>query len=349
MKMTREENGKRPAPEAMLEVKNVSKFFPIRRGALRRVAGQLRAVDDVSLDVAAGTTLGLVGESGSGKTSLGRVIVRLTDASSGVVRVDGTEITGLSEKKLRGARRKVQIVFQDPYSSFDPQATVGDSLGEPLRTHQNLRGARAEARAKELLEMVHLSPTYLRRYPQELSGGQLQRIAVARALAPEPALLVLDEPVSSLDVSTQAQIVNLLSDLQKQMGLTCLFIAHDISVVRHISEKMAVMHLGRVLEFGSAAQICEQPRHPYTMLLLSSVPKLDRRRVGIRSVASEPPSPVNVPSGCRFHTRCPFVMPICVEDEPPRIEYEDGSWVACHLHARDARPEGLSGSQLSPD
>jgi oligopeptide/dipeptide ABC transporter ATP-binding protein len=297
--------------------------------------GHVRAVDGVDLAVDPGTTLGLVGESGSGKSTLGRVLLRLVDPTEGTITFDGTDITKVSERQMRGLRRGMQVVFQDPFSSFDPLATIADSLAEPMRNYLDLdKAARAE-RVGELLRTVRLNPQHRNRYPREFSGGQLQRVAIARALALSPKLLVLDEPVSSLDVSIQADVINLLDDLQHDLGLAYLFIAHDLALVRHVSNRIAVMYLGQIVEHGPADEVYERPKHPYTEALLSAIPVPDptlqhgRERIVLQG---DVPSPAAPPAGCRFHTRCRYAFEPCRSVEPPSFVTPDGTTVTCHLH-----------------
>jgi oligopeptide/dipeptide ABC transporter ATP-binding protein len=319
----------------LLETRGLRKSFPIERGISRRSRKDLVAVDGVDLVVAAGTTTGLVGESGSGKSTVARLVMRLLEPTAGEVHFDGDDITARRGHALRAARRHMQMVFQDPYSSFDPTAAVGNSIAEPLRTHLGLDAATRRVRVGELLELVGLPPEHAHRRPRELSGGQLQRCAVARALAVEPRLVVLDEPVSSLDVSTQAQIINLLADLKRRLGIAYLLIAHDLSVVRHVSDRIAVMYLGRIVEEGAASTVIASPKHPYTEALLSAVPVPDpaSRRTRDRIVLhGEVPSGSEIPSGCRFHARCPHVMPVCVEVDPAAFVTADGTTVFCHLY-----------------
>ncbi len=320
---------------ALLEAEHLSVTFRLSRGPLRR-ARRLRAVDDVSFEVAAGETLGLVGESGSGKSTTGRALLRLVEPDDGsVVRFRGDDITHLSQRRLRPLRRHLQMVFQDPYSSLDPSSIVADSVGEPLAVHDRLGRVEREARVAELLEHVGLRRHHLRRYPYEFSGGQRQRIAIARAIALNPSLIVLDEAVSALDVSTQNQIINLLEDLRARFGVAYLFIAHDLSVVRHISDRVAVMYLGRIVERGPTAGVYERPGHPYTEALLSAVPVPDpavqrgRRRI---LLPGDLPDPTNPPTGCVFHTRCAYVMDVCRTERPPEVVTEGGGIAACHLH-----------------
>jgi oligopeptide/dipeptide ABC transporter ATP-binding protein len=327
-------NGSAAHRSPLLEVRGLVKSFPVRRGLFRRVVGNVRAVDGVDLQIAAGETLGLVGESGSGKSTTGRLILRLIDPDAGAVRLAGADITALNRRELRATRSDMQIIFQDPLSSLDPMATVLDVVGEPLEVHLGLKGADKADKVVSLLRDVGLSDRHLYRFPSELSGGQRQRVAVARALALNPKLLILDEPVSSLDVSTQSQVVNLLMDLQEEHGLTYLLIAHDLAVVRHASHHIAVMYLGRIVEVGPAEAVYTEPQHPYTKALLSAIPVPDptvqRQRARI-ILQGDVPSPANPPTGCHFHTRCPFAMDICREVDPPPVPRSGGGWVACHL------------------
>jgi len=334
---------------AVLEAQNLVKHFPVRSALLRRTTGHIQAVDGINLTVEKGRTLGLVGESGSGKSTLGRLLIQLIEPTSGTVTVGGREITHLSEHKVRPLRREMQIVFQDPYSSFDPLATIADSLAEPLRTHTKMNTKEREQRVGELLELVRLRAAHRHRYPREFSGGQLQRIAIARALALQPKLLVLDEPVSSLDVSIQADVINLLQDLQEQLELSYVFIAHDLAVVRHVSDRIAVMYLGRIVEEGDADEVYFRPKHPYTQALLSAIPIAHPDERGTRQrivLAGDPPSPANPPAGCRFHTRCPFAMDICKREDPAAYRTPDGSTVSCHLHTTGPALQGQSVRQL---
>jgi peptide/nickel transport system ATP-binding protein len=338
----------RPATGApLLDARGLVKHFPVGGGVLRRARGRLRAVDGVDFTIATGETLGLVGESGSGKSTVARLVLGLLPADAGTVTIDGQDMLGLKGVALRRARRNMQIVFQDPYTSLDPRATVGDSVGEPLEIHEGLRGQARDARVAELLGLVGLGGHVLGRYPHEFSGGQRQRIAVARALALNPRLLVCDEPVSSLDVSTQSQVINLLSDLQSQLGLTYLFIAHDLSVVRHISDRIAVMYLGRIVETGPVDEVALRPRHPYTEALVSAIPVPDpavqrtRNRIVLQG---DIPNPASPPPGCRFHTRCPYAMDVCRVEDPPPFPAGDGVTVHCHLHTTGP---ALAGRPLS--
>ncbi len=323
-----------PSTQNILEIRNLVKYFPITKGFIfQRQAGAVKAVDDVSFNIRQGETLGLVGESGCGKTTTGRVILRLMEPTSGEAYFEGRNIFKLTKEELRRMRRDMQIIFQDPYSSLNPRMTVGDIVGEPLEIHNLARGKDKVRRVQELLEVVGLSPYHANRYPHEFSGGQRQRIGIARALAVNPKLIICDEPVSALDVSIQAQVLNLLQELQKEFGLTYLFIAHDLSVVKHISDRIAVMYLGRIVEVGTTDQLFENPQHPYTEALLSAVPIPDpaMRRERI-ILPGDVPSPVNPPKGCRFHTRCLYAQPSCSVDDPALVDYShDGHSVACPI------------------
>ena len=316
----------------LLQVRDLKKYFPIRKGLLSRTVGHVKALDGISFDVRPGEVLGLVGESGCGKTTAGRCILQLLQPTSGSVIFEGQELVGLSRAQLRPLRRRMQIVFQDPYSSLNPRLTVGSMLREALTTHGLASGEAANARVSELLTLVGLSPTHAARYPHEFSGGQRQRIGIARALAVEPRLIVADEPVSALDVSIQAQVVNLLRDLQRRLQLTYIFVAHDLSVVKHISDRVAVMYLGTIVELATSDALYKQPRHPYTVSLLSAIPIPDPDRRRNRIVLSgDVPSPANPPSGCRFHTRCYMAQPRCSQEVPVLREIAPGHFSACHF------------------
>jgi peptide/nickel transport system ATP-binding protein len=324
-----------PSGAPLVETRDLRVWFPIKSGiVLDRHVGDVKAVDGVDLSVWRGETLGLVGESGCGKTTVGRTLLRLYEPTSGQVLFDERDISRLSDGQMRPLRRRMQMIFQDPYASLNPRHSIGKIVGEPLRVHGVASRGEADSRVHELLSTVGLPEDAANRYPHEFSGGQRQRIGLARALALNPEFLVCDEPVSALDVSIQAQIVNLLEELQAMLGLTYLFIAHDLAVVRHISTRIAVMYLGKIVEVAPADDLYENPLHPYTITLLSAIPipdpEIERRRTTIR-VTGDLPSPANPPSGCRFHTRCPFAQPTrCSEEEPPLRELE-GHLVACHF------------------
>jgi oligopeptide/dipeptide ABC transporter ATP-binding protein len=337
-----------PAPLARLE--HVRKEFRTRRAGFGRARAQVAvAVDDVSLTIQPGESLGLVGESGSGKSTVGRLLLRLLDVTAGRIEFEGRDITRLRRSQMRPLRSDMQAVFQDISGSLNPKMTIGQLVAEPLRFHQGVQKQDAAARVTEALEMVGLSRHHLGRYPYELSGGQRQRVSLARALAVEPKLLVLDEPVSALDVSTQSQAVNLLGDLQERLGVAYLFIAHDLFVVHHVSHRIAVMYLGAIVELGTAEQVYSAPRHPYTQALLSAIPHpdplIEQRRQRI-ILQGDVPSPTDIPSGCRFHTRCPYAMEVCATTPPPPLTFADGGTVECHLHVEGPRLDGQSVNTL---
>ena len=318
----------------LLVVENLVKHFPIKEGILSRTVGAVRAVDGISFAIPKGTTLSLVGESGSGKTTAGRSTLRLIEPTAGAITFDGISVTDLSASELRALRKRIQLIFQDPFGSLNPRMTVSSVLVEAMRAHGlGDRDARRE-RCAELLNLVGLPPEAADRYPHEFSGGQRQRIGIARALAVEPDLIVADEPVSALDVSVQAQILNLLKDLQRKLGLTYLFIGHDLSVIRHISDAVAVMYLGEIVETGPVDRIFDAPVHPYTRALLSAVPATDPHRKSTRILLpGDVPSPINPPSGCRFHPRCPSARPACAQTLQHLVEVHPGQRAACAVHA----------------
>jgi oligopeptide transport system ATP-binding protein len=317
----------------LVEAEDLYKYFPIYAGLMSRHIGDVKAVDGVSFSIKAGETLGLVGESGSGKTTIGRLLLRLLPSTKGKVTFEGQDVLSLSRREVRRLRRAMQIIFQDPFASLNPRMTVGDIIAEPLRIHGIAKGKDVEERVQELLKLVGLQPYHANRYPHEFSGGQRQRVGIARALAVDPKFIVCDEPVSALDVSIQAQVINLLEDLQAKFGLTYLFIAHDLSVVRHISTRVAVMYVGKIVELADRDALYHDPLHPYTQALLSAIPipdpVLEKRRKRI-VLTGDIPSPVNPPSGCRFHTRCPIAFDRCSKEEPKFTEYAPGHFAACH-------------------
>ena len=321
--------------QILVQVDNLKKHFPITRGIIvQRQVGAIKAVDGISFDIFRGETLGLVGESGCGKSTTGRTVLQLYRPTDGNVLFEGESLVEMKGERLRRQRRKMQMIFQDPYASLNPRMTVGSIIGEPLEVHNVAFGKEREERVQELLRLVGLNPYFVNRYPHEFSGGQRQRIGVARALALNPLFIVCDEPISALDVSIQAQVVNLLEDLQDQLGLTYLFIAHDLSMVRHISDRVAVMYLGKIVELTDRDTLYSNPQHPYTEALLSAVPIPDptveekRRRIILEG---DVPSPANPPLGCHFSTRCPKVMQVCRDTEPEFKEIAPGHWCACHL------------------
>jgi oligopeptide transport system ATP-binding protein len=329
-------NGKNDQREVLVRVRNLKKYFPIRRGVLRRQVGAVQAVDGVTFDIYKGETLGLVGESGCGKSTTGRTILQLLQPTDGEVFYEEKDLTSLSKGDLRKSRRNMQMIFQDPYASLNPRMSVGSIVGEPLQIHNIGDSKSRKKRIEELLTVVGLNPYFIGRYPHEFSGGQRQRIGIARALATNPSFIVADEPISALDVSIQAQVVNLLSDLKKELGLTYLFIAHDLSMVRYISDRVAVMYLGRIVELSSRDKVFDQPLHPYTQALLSAIPIADPVKEAKRKrliLEGDVPSPANPPQACRFHPRCSYETEICREEDP---EFRDlsangeGHWVACH-------------------
>jgi oligopeptide/dipeptide ABC transporter ATP-binding protein len=322
----------RPAP--VLEVAGLKKHFPVRKGLLRRVVGQVRAVDGVSFAIGEGETLGLVGESGCGKSTIARTVLRLIEPSDGTIRLDGRDITHLGKAELRPHRRQMQIIFQDPFASLSPRLTAGQIVAEPLQVHGMVGRRDRDDRVAALLEQVGLRPAVMRNYPHEFSGGQRQRLSIARALALDPKLIVADEPVSALDVSIRAQVINLMVRLQQEKRVSYLFIAHDLAIVEHISHRIAVMYLGKIVELAKKRRLFTNPQHPYTEALLAAVPvpnpKLRRQK---RRLLGDVPSPINPPAGCAFHTRCPYVEERCKIETPQLREVEPGHWVACHLRA----------------
>jgi peptide/nickel transport system ATP-binding protein/oligopeptide transport system ATP-binding protein len=323
-----------PVRQKLLQVTNLKKHFPIYRGVFSRVSGHVYAVDGVSFEIGRGETLGLVGESGCGKSTVGRTLLKLVEPTDGTIQVDGADITHLDAPSMLPYRRRMQMIYQDPYASLNPRMTAGEIVGEPLVVHEVGAPAERRERVAALFERVGLRPEAMAAYPHEFSGGQRQRIGIARALALSPELIVGDEPVSALDVSIQAQIINLMMDLQDELGLSYLFVAHDLAVVEHISHRVAVMYLGRIVEMTDKQSLFEMPLHPYTEALLSAVPipksaARARKRV---ILTGDVPSPINPPSGCHFHARCPYAMPRCRTDVPALREVKSGHWASCHLH-----------------
>jgi oligopeptide/dipeptide ABC transporter ATP-binding protein len=342
-------NGKAP----LVEVENLKMYFPIKSGLLvDREVARVHAVDDVSFTIGRGETLGLVGESGCGKSTLSRCIIRLLDPTDGVVRFGGKDITHIGRGAMRPLRGEMQMVFQDPYASLNPRKRVGQIIGDPLRLHGKAKGAAdAKRRVQGLLERVGLSSEHYNRYPHEFSGGQRQRIGVARALALEPKLIVADEPVSALDVSIQAQIVNLLESLQAEFELTFVFVAHDLSVVRHVSDRVGVMYLGKLVEVSPGDDLYAKPIHPYTVALLSAIPIPDPKRNASRErivLRGDVPSPIDPPAACRFHTRCPRASDVCAQIEPPLVDYGNGHLAACH-HPVNVSAEELAQAKVAPE
>ncbi|MBF0279671.1 MAG: ATP-binding cassette domain-containing protein [SAR324 cluster bacterium] len=320
----------------LLELENVTKHFPVFGGVFRRMVGKVHAVTEVSFSLEKGETLGLVGESGSGKSTLGRSILRLSDPISGSIRFEGKDLVSMGARELKHTRQHMQMIFQDPFSSVDPRMTVGSIVEEPLRIHGIGNNETRREKAAELLEKVGIQPESIRQYPHEFSGGQRQRIGIARAIALKPKLIIADEPVSALDVSIQSQILNLLKEIREEMNLACIFIAHNMAVVKHISDRIAVMYAGRIVELGESESVCQDPRHPYTKALISSIPvprpgKKNKKQI----LQGDVPSPLNPPRGCAFHLRCPHVEEICKREIPPlnenKVHPEKPHWVACHL------------------
>jgi oligopeptide transport system ATP-binding protein len=338
--------------DPLLEVEHLVKHFPIKSGILfDREVASVKAVDDVSLTLHEGETLGLVGESGCGKSTLCRTIMQLLEPTSGSVRYRGRELVGLSRKELRPVRREIQMIFQDPYASLNPRKRVVQIIGDPLHLHGLASGTQLRREIQELMDRVGLQPEHYNRYPHEFSGGQRQRIGIARALALRPKLIIADEPVSALDVSIQAQIINLLEDLQNEFNLSYIFVAHDLGVVRHVSDRIAVMYLGKIVERSPAPVLYERPIHPYSVALLSAVPIPDPKANAARQpvvLEGDVPSPVNPPPACHFHTRCPWATEICSQHEPPLAEYESGQAAACH-HPRNVDSGMIAGTQIAPD
>ncbi len=316
----------------LLSINNLKKYYPVTAGIMQRRIGDVKAVDDVSFTIGDSEILGLVGESGCGKSSLSRSILRLEEPTSGTIIFDGRDITFLGKKDLRALRKEMQIVFQDPDASLDPRMTIGDSIAEALIINSKGTDTEREQRVTELMAQVGLETRYRSHFPHELSGGQKQRVGIARALAVNPRLIIADEPVSALDVSIQAQILNLLQDIQKQLGISYLFVAHDLSVIKHMAHRVAVMYLGKIVEIGDKRDIYANPLHPYTEALMSAVPSIKSKAQGRLLLRGDVPSPLNPPSGCRFHTRCHRVMPICSKEEPQLNELRPDHCVSCHLY-----------------
>jgi oligopeptide/dipeptide ABC transporter ATP-binding protein len=321
--------------KVLIEVKDLKKYFPVKNSLIGSEKKFVKAVDGVSFDIKKGETFGLVGESGCGKSTLGRSITRLYDITSGDIFFDGTNIAKLNKKEMKQYNKRMQIIFQDPYSSLNPNMNVEELISEPLLLHSNLSKKDRLDKIQHLLEMVGLKKTDMEKFPHEFSGGQCQRIGIARAISTNPDFILCDEPISALDVSIQAQVVNMLEDLQKELGLTYLFVAHDLSMVRHISDRIGVMYLGNIVEISDSNDLYNNPLHPYTKALLSAIPIADPKKAKISErqiIEGDIPSPIDIPSGCRFHTRCPYAKPICKEITPQMKEVEGGHSVACHLY-----------------
>ena len=318
--------------QVLIEIKDLKKYFPITGGLLKRTIGHVKAVDGISLQIHRGETLGLVGESGCGKSTLGRCILRLIEPTEGSVLFHGEDLTGLNARQMRQKREKLQIIFQDPYASLNPKMTVGDIVGEPLKIHNKTSREKIKEKTIELLQLVGMQESAVDRYPHEFSGGQRQRIGIARALALEPELVICDEPVSALDVSVRSQVLNLMNDLKRELGLTFLFISHDLSVVKHISDRVAVMYLGQIIEIAPKDELYENPSHPYTKALLSAIPipdpTIERERIILEG---DVPSPANPPSGCHFRPRCAYACERCSQEQPPMENIGNDHYVACHL------------------
>ena len=331
---------------SLVQIENLKVWFPIKSGlVLDRHVGDIRAVDGVTLAVKEGETLGLVGESGSGKSTLCRTVLQLIPPTSGSVRFQGQELVGRHARSMRPLRREMQMIFQDPYASLNPRQRVGQIIGTPLRIHGLASGEALKRQVNELLERVGLGPEHYNRFPHEFSGGQRQRIGIARALALRPKLIIADEPVSALDVSIQAQIINLLEDLQDDFKLTYVFVAHDLGVIRHVSDRIAVMYLGKIVELGPAEEVYSNPIHPYTLSLLSALPIPDPKANAAREqilLEGDIPSPANPPAACRFHTRCPYATEICSQEEPPLVNYGNDHWAACHHPLHREHPEAIA-------
>ncbi|WP_456273140.1 ABC transporter ATP-binding protein [Bacillus sp. AK031] len=324
-------HSKEVSSEILLETKHLTKWFPIKAGMFKRTTGYVKAVDDISFSVRKGETFSLVGESGSGKSTLGRAVLRLHEPTSGEIHFEGKEITNLPSREMRKLRREMQIIYQDPFGSLDPRMSIGDIVGEPLDVHRIVRGKQRDERIDELLELVGLDPSRKSRYPHEFSGGQRQRVGIARAIALNPKFILADEAVSALDVSVQAQVVNLLKELQQKLGLTYLFIAHGLNIVRHISDRVGVMYLGQMMEIGEVEEVYKRPAHPYTSALISTKPSPNpRARKKKVILEGEIPSPSNPPTGCRFHTRCPLATEKCKQDTPVLWPISEKQSVACH-------------------